>query len=108
MPSTAMSSSASSVGFVLRIRIRPVRQQREMQLVVGGGEVVDLEAVQVLLSTDGARAQHHRHGDQRAQFCRNAVAQREARQPAGADAARHRAVDQRHRDVDRGHDAEHA
>ena len=85
----------------------PVREQREMQLVVGGGEVVDLEPVQVFLDRR-ARAQHHRHRHQRAQFLGHALAQREARQAARADAARHRAVDQRHGDVDRRHRAEHA
>ena len=86
-------------GGVFGVGIRPVRQQREMQLVVGRGEIVDLEPVQVLFDR-GARAQHHGHGHQGAQFCRNAFAQRQARQAAGADAARHRAVDERDRDVD--------
>ncbi len=94
-------------GGVFGIGIRPVRQQREMQLVVGRGEVVDLEAMQMLFDR-GARAQHDGHGDQRAQLLRNAVAQREARQPARADAAGHRAVDERDRDVDGRNGAEHA
>ena len=99
MPSTAMSSSASSVALCSVSASDPVRQQREVQLVVGRGEVVDLEPVQVFFDR-GARAQQHRHGDQRAQLCGHAVAQRETRQAAGAHAARHRAVDERHRDVD--------
>ena len=92
-------------GGVFGVGIRPVRQQREMQLVVGRGEVVDLEAMQVFFDR-GARAQHDGHGHQRAQLFRHAFAQRQARQAAGADAARDRAVDERHRDVDGRNGAE--
>ena len=94
-------------GGVLGIGICPVRQQREVQLIVGGREVVDFEAVQVFFHRR-ARVQHHGHREQGAQFFRNAVAQRQARQTAGADAARHRAVDERDGDVDRGNGAEQA
>ena len=92
-------------GGVLGVGIRPVRQQREVQLVVRRGEVVDLEPVQMFFHR-GARAQHHGHRDQGAQFLRNAVAQRQAGQAAGADAARDGAVDQRDRDIDGGNGAE--
>ena len=74
--------------------IQPVRQQGEMQLLVGRGEVVDLQPVQVFFD-GGARIQQHRHGDQRAQFGRDTVAQRQTRQAAGSQAASHRAIDQR-------------
>ena len=91
----------------LGIRVYPVGKQREVQLVVGRGQVVDFQAVQVFL--DGrARIQHHRHGDQGAQLLRDAVAQCEAWQPARAHAARHGAVDQRHGDVHGGHRAQKA
>ena len=78
-----------------------------MQLIVRRGQVVDLEPVQMFLDRR-ARAQHHRHRDQRAQLLGHAVAQREAGQAARAHAARDRAIDQRDRDVDRRNRAEHA
>ena len=77
-----------------------------MQLLVGRGEIVDLQPVQMFFDR-GARVQHHRHGHQRAQLFGHAVAQRQARQAAGADAARHRAVDQRHGDLHGGDRAQH-
>ena len=49
MPRAATSSSASSSGACSVVGIRPVRQQREVQLAVGRGEVVDLEAVDLLV-----------------------------------------------------------
>jgi hypothetical protein len=64
-----------------------------MQLVVGRGEIVNFEPMQVLFH-GSARTQHDRHGDKSAQFGRHAVAQREAGQSARAHATRHGAVDQ--------------
>src|SRR6185503_12378418 len=67
------------LGRVLRGRVHPVRQQREVQLLVGGGEVVDLQPVYVFFDRR-AGIQQYRHGHQRAQVLRNAIAQLQARQ----------------------------
>jgi hypothetical protein len=95
------------VAEIFSVRVDPVRQQREMQLVVGRGQIVDLEAMEIFLHR-GAGAEQHRHRHQRAQLFRDACAQREARQAACTDAARDRAVDQCHRHVHGGNCPEHA
>ena len=91
----------------LRRRVRPVGEQREVQLLIGRGEIVDLEPVQVFLDAR-ARVQQHRHGDQCAQVLGNAFAQRQAGQAARADAASHGAIHQRDGDVHRRNGGEQA
>ena len=49
MPAAATASSASSPSTRSRVGVGPVGQQGEMQIAVGAGEVVDLEALDLLL-----------------------------------------------------------
>ena len=77
MPSTAMSSSAASSAACFAGGIGPVREQCEVQFDVRRCEIVDLEALNVLLDCRASRQQrgHHDHG---AQIRRNAFAQGKA------------------------------
>ena len=63
MPSTAAASSAVIARRRLGRRVGPVGQQREMELAVRTGEVVDLEPLDLLLDRR-ARRQQRRHRDQ--------------------------------------------
>src|SRR6185436_16449187 len=81
---------------LLRKGIRPVGQQREMDLAVRIAEVEDFQFLDLLLDRLTRRQQGRHHHD-RAQLWRNAVAQREARQYRRAVSARHGAVDERKR-----------
>ncbi len=54
-------------------RVRPVGKHREVKLGLRGSEVVDLEALDVLLN-GRARSQQRRHHDHGAQMRRDAFA----------------------------------
>ena len=87
--------------------IQPVGEQREMQVALRAGEVVDLQMLDLLL--DRRRGgQQRRHRDERAQLRGHAVAQFQGGQQRRAEAARHGAVDQRHRRVDGRDRTQHA
>ena len=79
MPSTAIVQQRSVACGVLRRRIGPVREQREVQLAVRGGEIVDLEALDVLLDCRARRQQcgHHDHRSEDAGGCRRAARDQE-------------------------------
>ncbi len=73
-------------GHVLLVRVRPVGQQREVEMAFGIGEVVHLESFELLLEVGAIREQCG-HRDQGAKLRRHALGQLELGQPAGAGAA---------------------
>ena len=72
-----------------------------MQIALGTRQVMDLQALHEFRDVF-TRGQKRRHGDEGAQRCRNAVAERKRRQRDGADEQRNGAIDHGHGDVDRG------
>ncbi len=80
----------------LRNRVHPIREEGEMELVVRIRQVVHFQALNLLLD-GGACRQQHRHGHQRPEPRRHAVAQLHAGQLHRADAPRDMPVDQRQR-----------
>ena len=90
---------------VLGVCVQPVGEQREMQVAVRTGEVVDFEALDLLLDRSPIGEQC-RHGDKRAQMRRHAVGELQRRQEMGVEAETDRAIDQSDRRVEDGNRAE--
>ena len=81
--------------------VRPVRQQREVELALRAGEVMDFQPLDLLFDC-GLRREQDRNGHDGAQRRRDAVAQLEARQDRRTEPFRDAAVHERHRGIDGG------
>ena len=79
-------------------RVGPVGQEREVDVTVRIGEVVDLEPTDMLLDL-GLAGEEGGHHDERSQARRDAVAQLEARQRPRAELVGDGAIDERDREV---------
>ena len=79
-------------------RVGPVGQEREVDVTVRIGEVVDLETTDMLLDL-GLAGEEGGHHDERSQARRDAVAQLEARQRPRAELIGDGAIDERDREV---------
>ena len=73
-------------------RVGPVGQEREMDMTLQAGQVMDLQRLNLLLNCCAAR-QHHWDRDDRSHLRRDPVAQLEGRQKRRADASGYTGVD---------------
>ena len=89
----------------LGMGVRPVGQNGEVDRPGGIGEIVNLEALDLLFDRL-ARRQQCRNGDQGAQVRWHALPQVEAGQQRGAESAGDRAIDQHQRRIDCGQEAD--
>ena len=87
MPSRRESQQRRVALGALGVGVGPIRQQSEMQIALGTRQMMDLEPLHQLRDVF-PRGQHRRHGDDRAQRFRHAVAQRQPRQRDRADEQR--------------------
>ena len=95
------------VGLGLAVRVTPIGEKRKMELTFGAGQKVDFELLD-LGQNRLRRGQDRRHGDQRAQIFRHAVAQIERRQKGGAKSAGHHLVDPGDGQIQRRNKAQNA
>src|SRR5439155_12737880 len=98
-------SGGGQQGFVavdmLAVRVRPVREQGEMNVSLKAGEMVYLQLVDLLFDAF-ARRQQDRHGHQRSQRSWDAAAQFKRRKQGGSDRPRYAGVDQSNGRIERG------
>ena len=97
--------SSSSSPDASRRRVEPVGEERESDVVLGGCEVVDLEAGDLFLDVR-LGGQERRDHDERPKVGRHAAGQLEPRKDAGPQEVGDVPVDERDRQVGRGHEGE--
>ena len=87
-------------------RIRPVGQQREVNLALDTGEMMDFKLLDLLINPL-QRREHGWHRNQSAVFRRHAATEIDCGQERCAEPSRHNVVHDRHRYIDRGNGAQH-
>ena len=92
-------------GHALAGRVRPVGQQGKVEMTFGIGQVVHLESFELLLEVGEAREQRG-HGDHGSKLRRHTLRELELRKPPGRKQSRNQAMDEGHRDLRGGHEAE--